>query len=364
MPVSESASTLQPTGTATVAHAQLVTQVLSELVDPLNRFYRYPLCEAMFPLLRALPITPNQITVIHTLIGIAGGGCIAYGTRTALICGFVCAELRMVLDCLDGVVARRKKLFHPHGRTIDELGDAVGVIGLMLGVYYNSSRGITSGTPYPHAGLLACGVLAISGVMAWGYDFFKRKFTSALRDNEDGIVRELTKKTLAYRAAQRGFVASFGFAFDWLQVLVLSPRTRRAVMAEVDRAERAGLTTESSAGSDGNAPGDALGDVSYIRAQVSSPRLRRTLRLIAWVSGDNAVLLLNLGLLTGALVLTQQVIIGYGIALLVVGALACATFLRGARGPALLSVSRSTSVSAHPSHPISDSALNNTKESP
>jgi phosphatidylglycerophosphate synthase len=363
MQVSESTSTLQPASAATVAQAQVATRALSELVDPLNRFYRYPLCEAIFPLLRDVPVTPNQITVFHTLIGIAGGGCVAYGTRTALICGFVCAELRMLLDCLDGVVARRKKLFHPHGRTIDELGDAVGVIGLMLGVYYNSSRGISSGTPYPYAGLLACGVLAISGIMAWGYDFFKRKFTSALRDNEDGIVRELTKKTLAYRAAQRGFVASFGFAFDWLQVLVLSPRTRHAVMAEVARAERSGAGTESARGRDGDGLGDALGDVSHIRAQVSSPRLRWTLRLIAWVSGDNAVLLLNLGLLTGALVLTQQIIIGYGIVMLVVGALACASFLRSGRSAGVATVSLRASESADQPHALSDSTLNKTEKS-
>jgi hypothetical protein len=317
------ANSLPPNATA---------RAVDDLVDPLNRYYRYPLCEALAPLLKNVNITPNQITVFHSCIGLAAGALIAHGSRTALVIACLFGELRMLLDCLDGVVARSKKLFHPYGRTIDEIGDAVGVSGMMIGVYLHCKRGGDMQPPSENAGYLFCGVLAIAGIMAWGYDFFKRRFLSALRDNEDGIVLDLSRKVFAYSNGANGFLATFGLGFDWMQILVLSPRTRIGVLAEVKRLRQLSDAERDDAIKYRKAF-DTLGDVAFVRRSADSASLRRTLRIIAWVSGDNLVVLLNLGLLTGCLVKLQQVMIAYGLTALFVGAVTCGLFFRG-RSPA------------------------------
>jgi hypothetical protein len=96
----------------------------------------------------------------------------------------------MIFDCLDGVVARAKKLGSPMGRTIDEMGDMVGYIGMQIGTLVHIHR------HYPDESLvfmLAAGML-VPGWMAMTYDYYKRTFTSFLKGTNDGPAEELVRR--------------------------------------------------------------------------------------------------------------------------------------------------------------------------
>lgn len=290
-------------------------QLVEEMNDVPNRLYRYRVANWILPLVMRTPLTPNQITVLHAVIGMTAGYFISRGTYQDFVIAFVLAELRMIFDCLDGVVARAKKMYSPLGRTVDEMGDMVGWVGIQVGAFWY----LRTHHPEEHA-LLSLGALLSPAIMAVVYDYYKRKFASALTTASNGPADELVRKCVNYARDGGGFVARFGLFFDWLQLLLLAPRTRRNVLARVNKElgksyDEADLT----AGSD---------EIAGIRAQASTPQFRTTLKILSWITGDNAITVLNFGLLSGAVAATQKAVMIFGYGIMIFGAFACQRIIR------------------------------------
>lgn len=87
-----------------------------------------------------LPITPNQVTVIATFLGIVGAGFLALGTYGAQLLGSVLLVLSVVIDGCDGEVARIKYLESDFGRRLDFFLDNVvntlGIFTCSAGYYW------------------------------------------------------------------------------------------------------------------------------------------------------------------------------------------------------------------------------------
>jgi phosphatidylglycerophosphate synthase len=87
-------------------------------------------------LLLRTPITPNGVTVLMILTGIAAGLALLIpglpGATLALLLG----QLQMLIDCCDGEVARWQERYSPRGVFLDKIGHytAESVIPLALGV--------------------------------------------------------------------------------------------------------------------------------------------------------------------------------------------------------------------------------------
>ncbi len=80
------------------------------------------------------PITPNQITVGVTLIGIGAGYLMAqpgYGTKVA---GSLMFLLTSILDGCDGEIARAKKMISKIGGWLDLWGDNVVHVAVFYGL--------------------------------------------------------------------------------------------------------------------------------------------------------------------------------------------------------------------------------------
>lgn len=78
-------------------------------------------------LVRALlrtPLTPNQVSVMSALIGVAASAVILLGGAWATsLLPLVILQLSMILDCCDGDVARLKLKFSRLGEWLDSMGD-------------------------------------------------------------------------------------------------------------------------------------------------------------------------------------------------------------------------------------------------
>lgn len=74
------------------------------------------------------PLTPNLITSVSILLRLLAAWFFLQGTHDYLICGAVAFYLSYVLDCMDGAVARLRKLSSEFGRYLDHLGDLLGGI--------------------------------------------------------------------------------------------------------------------------------------------------------------------------------------------------------------------------------------------
>jgi hypothetical protein len=256
----------------------VVDSIIESTVDPANRFYRYPAARALLPLLGRIPwLTPNHVTYAHIVIGLAAAALVAFTeAKIWLVVAFALCEVRMVLDCFDGVLARAKGSSSPFGRALDEIADTIAFITLICAMTHrlqNGSIGL----------LVTCLTLTFGGLSANAWDYYKRKITFALRDGKDGVFDELRQKKELIESGKGSLLGYWGVYFDCFQVLLYEVRPKN---------------------------GDP---VSVIRARASDPQFRRFASLLSFVSSDNGLLILHVGVLTGLLFESHLFALGYAV---------------------------------------------------
>lgn len=257
-------------------------QLAESLDDPLNRWYRYPAARGLLKLAGSLPLRPDHVTYIHTLVGISGAALIARGGRESMIIAFVLLETRMILDCYDGVLARAKNLSSPRGRTLDELGDAVGYISMCIGMTIHLLR---TRPDLPRALVVAGGtvLLAMGAMSGHAYDFYKRRLGSALKEGRDAIADELEQKHELVRSGRAKWITRFGIWFDAWQVRLYEPRYRG---------------------------GDAVGTVV---SRSHHTGVRFLVKLIGFISWDNVLGMISVAVLLDRIALLWVIALIYGL---------------------------------------------------
>lgn len=86
-------------------------------------------------MLRGSRITPNQITLVSLVVAVAAATSYALG---ALVAGAILSQVRFLLDCTDGRLARLRGTSSPLGGFFDLLADVTSILlmsaGLIVGV--------------------------------------------------------------------------------------------------------------------------------------------------------------------------------------------------------------------------------------
>jgi len=257
-----------------------VDSIIESMADPVNRFYRYPAAKALLPILgRFSWITPNKITYTHIVTGLVASGLVAFTKWPGwLVVAFVLCEVRMILDCFDGVLARARGTSSTFGRALDEIADTIAFITLMWAINHRLDMDW-------RGSLLVCSTLAFNGLCANAWDFYKRKIETALRNGRDGVVDELRVRRTLLEEGKGGMLGYWGIYFDGFQIVLYDVRP-----------------------DDGDA-------VSVIRARANDPLFRRFAALLAFISADNALFILAIGLLTGCLVQSEVFALVYAVVL-------------------------------------------------
>ena len=119
------------------------------------------------------PLTPNQITILSAIAGLAGGVCIGTGTPAMLVTAAILLIVYDVLDCADGQLARLKQNGSRIGRILDGAADYLVSIAAYLGIgigYANSS----SSPPVIWALTIAAGLS--NAIQAGMLDFYRNRF--------------------------------------------------------------------------------------------------------------------------------------------------------------------------------------------
>ncbi len=115
------------------------SHVLDDLVEPLNRYFHIPVAGILVGPLRYSPVTPNQVTAVSVVFGLAAAYGFSLGTSPGLVLGGLLLEISLILDCVDGQLARAKNMASDLGRLIDGVGGCKGqgeVHGLGLSVSF------------------------------------------------------------------------------------------------------------------------------------------------------------------------------------------------------------------------------------
>lgn len=135
--------------------------LLASLIKPTSgifeRLYMRPLSLLHTRLLVDSPVTPNQITVLTTLLGLASAALVAHPDRRMVSAGALLHLYMRVVDCIDGELARLRYQGSKLGSWLDPIGDAIGMAAFIGAVSYALARD----------GRTAVAVVGLVGVVAF-----------------------------------------------------------------------------------------------------------------------------------------------------------------------------------------------------
>lgn len=91
--------------------------------DVTDRFLNRPVAARIARKLIPTAVTPNQVTAICCFLGLSAAATLSLGSWPALILGGLLLQLSIVVDCLDGQLARAKGLTSQWGEVFDHTSD-------------------------------------------------------------------------------------------------------------------------------------------------------------------------------------------------------------------------------------------------
>lgn len=276
--------------------------LLPLMTDFPNKFIYYPLANLFYYPVSFTPLKPTHITLAHIVFAIIGSLLIVRGEKHDFLIAFFLFQLRAIFDCLDGTLARRKNLASELGRIIDNLGDAIGFIFLMIAfTFYLLQTG--KATKWETVIVIFLSVV-VTAVMAQGTDFYRRKFSYAIKEGNDIISQEISRKYHEIKNNKGGPLLYYGYANDWFQIMIFMPGSLRSLRKHIRES---------------NTPDEYIHDVNIIREKAGTYHSKMAMFVTALMSGDNAVFIITLGLLTPYPEYALLVNIAYGLVMLISG---------------------------------------------
>jgi phosphatidylglycerophosphate synthase len=149
LPVNDSVS-------AAEAESALWSSLTSTADGVVDRFFNRPIGRILSKLLVHTSVSPNQVSVISILIGIASGWFFATGR---FLPGAIILQICAIIDCVDGDLARALFKQSVTGKWLDLVGDQI----VHLAVFLRIGIGVARANPQTPALLL--GISAAIGVI-------------------------------------------------------------------------------------------------------------------------------------------------------------------------------------------------------
>ncbi len=211
----------------------LSLKLTQSLIDPLNRVYRLRVAAYLCKKLVTVPVTANEITVAHTLVGVSAAFMIYHEQYLLAVLAY---EVRTILDCLDGLLARAKNQTSAMGRTLDTIGDAITFNSLMLA---GALRLIQDYRNY-NAALITLGVFIFAFVTANSgtvYQLMKRKLGSIICKEVDLVELGWREHYMNLKNGQGGLIDRFGFWLDSVTIRIVSVEWYAKVLKRKDSSD-------------------------------------------------------------------------------------------------------------------------------
>ena len=154
---------------------------LEDLVEPVNRYIQDPIAKQIVHLLKNTWITPNQVTYFSVLLGFASGYAFSFASPASLILGGFLLEATLVLDCVDGQLARAKSTASEWGRLIDGIAGYFAYLAVIWGLIIG----------FPQYGQVLKIIAGLVILRAISYDYCKQSLATLILKGYDGMEREI-----------------------------------------------------------------------------------------------------------------------------------------------------------------------------
>ena len=189
-------------------HNQM-NQIRNNLTEPLVRWIQEPAARPLVYAFKETPVTPNQITALSALLGIAAAYFFSLGDARAMIQGGIIFEISRILDSVDGELARAKGMASDWGRIVDGIGDYVSSIAILIG--------LMMGLPDFRGELLIMAFLIF--LRGATFDYFKENMMSRIKHGYDGSQRDI-QSTYEKLSTSPSFLYKVYFYYLQLQQLL------------------------------------------------------------------------------------------------------------------------------------------------
>ena len=154
---------------------------VNELIEPVNRYFHNSIAGQIVNILKNTWVTPDQVTYISIFIGLISAYIFSLGTPWSFFLAGIVLELVLILDCVDGQLARVKKCASDWGRLLD------GIAGYII--YLAVLGGIMIGLGKCYVALILFGAVTILRGIA--YDYCKLTFITIIQKGYDGSDKEI-----------------------------------------------------------------------------------------------------------------------------------------------------------------------------
>lgn len=138
------------------AECRLWASLTSSADGIVDRFLYRPLGRYLSKILIRTPFSPNQVSIVSTLVGILSGWFFAGGY---FISGALLLQLSAIIDCVDGDLARVLYRESRLGKWLDLVGDQFVHVAVFAGIGFGLSW------RYPASPALALGISAVVGTI-------------------------------------------------------------------------------------------------------------------------------------------------------------------------------------------------------
>jgi phosphatidylglycerophosphate synthase len=128
------AALIENKSSARAAARTLWASLTSASDGVIDRVFNRPTGRPLSKLLIRTPITPNQISIAATLLGVLAAVGFAVGSYRAAIVAAILLQLSAIIDCVDGDVARVVFKESSLGKWLDIVGDQIVHIGVFVGI--------------------------------------------------------------------------------------------------------------------------------------------------------------------------------------------------------------------------------------
>jgi phosphatidylglycerophosphate synthase len=139
---------------------------------PVSYFLARPVSGRISRLLLPTGVAPNAVTLFGLAVGLGSGAAAAAGGYGAVLAATLLFYLGMILDCVDGDLARIKLATSRRGQWLDSITDDLSVVfltlGMGVGLWRVSGQALYLWAGLTGAGLVVVGQAVIYGVLARG----------------------------------------------------------------------------------------------------------------------------------------------------------------------------------------------------
>jgi phosphatidylglycerophosphate synthase len=225
---------------ARAAERALWASLTSEADGLVDRCFNRPMGRFLSKLLIRTAATPNQVSLLATVVGLVSAACFSLGTATAFLIGALLLQLSAIIDCVDGEIARVLFKESRLGRWIDLGGDQVVHVAVFACIGIGLARAGSSAPVLALALSAAAGVLISLAVVLRGLLLPEAQRTSRFRKLIDATTNRdfsviLLALVLAGRLDWFLWLAGVGVHLFWPVALAVQFQGNHATPAVADK---------------------------------------------------------------------------------------------------------------------------------